>query len=203
MTLGEELKSSDAAVIATLVDRPGLDRSGRRRAGEEQVQDHQGAQGRKAAGRQAADRDAVFRHAGAGRDVLAVRRRSRRTWPGARPRPLSERGIEYLEKVAQLPDNATDRLAFFQEYFEDADPLLSGDAFNEFAKAPYTDVVQLKDQMHRDKLIEWIKDDKVPASRRRLYLTMLGTCGQPADVPLIEGNDQDRRSPGPHARSTP
>ena len=48
-------------------------------------------------------------------------------------------------------------------------------------------MVQLKDKMHREKLIEWIKDDKVPASRRRLYLTMLGMCGTQDDVPMIEG----------------
>ena len=97
--------------------------------------------------------------------------------------------------MAKLSDAPAERLAFFQKYFEDADPLLSSDAFNEFAKAPFADVMLIKDRMPHDKLVEWIKDDKVPASRRRLYLTMLGMCGTPADVPMIEAmiNTDDRQ----------
>ena len=106
--------------------------------------------------------------------------------PGDADAAVGNRRAKYIEQVAALSDTPAERLAFFQEYFEDPDQLLQGDAFNEFAKAPYTDVVQLKDKMHREKLIEWIKDDKVPASRRRLYLTMLGMCGTQDDVPMIE-----------------
>jgi hypothetical protein len=40
--------------------------------------------------------------------------------------------------------------------------------------------------MRHDQLVDWIKDPDVPASRRRLYLTMLGICGGPKDVELLE-----------------
>jgi len=185
MTLGEELKSSDAVVLATLVDRPAAaDPAGgapvkskfkilkvlkgeKLLAGKRQIELlYFGTQ----------ETGATFLLFGVDPKELA--------W--GTPTALSQRGVEYLEKVAQLGDAAAERLVFFQEYFEDADPLLSSDAFNEFAKAPFTDVVLLKDHMHRDKLIAWINDDKVPASRRRLYLTMLGMCGTSADVPMIE-----------------
>ena len=164
----------------------GRDRSRRgRHAGEEQVQDRQDSQRGKAAGEQAADRDAVLRHSGCRFDVPDLRRRSQGACLGDADAAVGNRA-KYIEQVAALSDTPAERLAFFQEYFEDPDQLLQGDAFNEFAKAPYTDVVQLKDKMHREKLIEWIKDDKVPASRRRLYLTMLGMCGTQDDVPMIE-----------------
>ena len=40
--------------------------------------------------------------------------------------------------------------------------------------------------MHHDRLVRWINDRDVPASRRRLYLTMLGTCGTKDDLPMLE-----------------
>jgi len=40
--------------------------------------------------------------------------------------------------------------------------------------------------MNRPQLVAWIKDRNVPASRRRLYLTMVGICGSKADVPMLE-----------------
>ena len=40
--------------------------------------------------------------------------------------------------------------------------------------------------MQRDKLLAWINDKNVLASRRRLYLTMLGVCGSEDDASLLE-----------------
>jgi hypothetical protein len=102
------------------------------------------------------------------------------------PAPLSERSVAYVRKLTELPDEGPDRLAFFQDYFEDADPLLAGDAYDEFAKTPYPVVQALKERMHRDRLLGWIKDPNVSTNRRRLYLTMLGVCGQPDDVATLE-----------------
>jgi len=112
------------------------------------------------------------------------------------PTPLTEQGVKYLSALPKLPEAAIERLTFFQKYFEDSDPLLSSDAYNEFSKAPYSDIVAMKDRMQREKLLAWIKDPNVPTSRRRLYLTMLGVCGQPADVALLEKmiKDEDRQS---------
>jgi hypothetical protein len=77
-------------------------------------------------------------------------------------------------------------LAFFQNYFENADSLLAADAYDEFAKAPYTDLVALKERMPRENLIKWITDKNVSTSRRRLYLCMLSVCGKPDDVAMLE-----------------
>jgi hypothetical protein len=111
------------------------------------------------------------------------------------PLGLSQRSYEYVMQLLQLPVDHR-RLEFFQEYFEDDDEMLARDAYDEFAKAPYDDVVALKDKMHHDRLIAWIKDPDVPASRRRLYFTMLGVCGQPQDVPLLDAmmRSNDRQS---------
>jgi hypothetical protein len=102
------------------------------------------------------------------------------------PVPLSPRAVEYVEKLPSLPETGVERIAFFQEHLEDEDPLLAQDSYDEFARAPYADVIAIGPRMHRDKLLQWIKDPTVGPSGRRLYLTMLGICGQPDDVTMLE-----------------
>lgn len=102
------------------------------------------------------------------------------------PLQLSEKAQEYLPKLLTLPEAGPDRLAFFQDYLEASDEMLARDAYDEFAKAPYSDVQGLKGRMNRDNLIAWIQDPDIPASRKRLYFTMLGVCGSAKDLPLLE-----------------
>lgn len=111
------------------------------------------------------------------------------------PVVMNDRSIEYVGKLPKLPEAGADRLQFFQNYFEDEDPLLAADAYDEFAKAPYTDLVALKDRMPHDKLLKWITDVNVTTSRKRLYLCMLSVCGRPDDVVLLEGlvKNEDRQ----------
>ena len=101
------------------------------------------------------------------------------------PIQLSELAIEYIRALDGLAEKGPDRLAFFQAYLEHADESLARDAYDEFAIAPYEDVRGLKDRMDPTKLLAWIEDPKVQANRRRLYATMLGVCGAPADAARI------------------
>ncbi len=102
------------------------------------------------------------------------------------PVVMNDRSIAYTSQLLKLPESGADRLAFFQNYFEDEDPLLAADAYDEFAKAPYSDLVALKDRMPREKLLKWVTDPNVTTSRKRLYLCMLSVCGKPEDLPLLE-----------------
>ena len=102
------------------------------------------------------------------------------------PMKANDRVLEYLGKLDSLPKSGADRLAFFQDYFEDEDSLLAFDAYDEFAKAPYEDMIQLKDRMDRGRIIKLINDDQTSPNRRRLYFTMLGICGQPEDAKMLE-----------------
>jgi hypothetical protein len=102
------------------------------------------------------------------------------------PLPLSAAAIEYVKKLPTVPPNGADRLVFFQDYLEHEDPLLAQDAYDEFARAPYAELRELKPRMKHDKVVKWVTDPEVSPSRRRLYLTMLGICGSKADVPMLE-----------------
>jgi hypothetical protein len=102
------------------------------------------------------------------------------------PLPLSDRGIKYLTDLVKLPKDGAERLVFFQQYLEDADEMLARDAYDEFARAPYAQLKAIKDQLHHDQVVAWIKNSDIPASRRRLYLVILGITGTQADLPMIE-----------------
>jgi hypothetical protein len=114
------------------------------------------------------------------------------------PIAITKRGVEYVAKALDLPKEGADRLAYFQDYLEDSDDMLARDAYDEFAKAPYADVLGLRDRMHHDKLVGWVKSTEIPVSRRRLYLTMLGAYGSQDDVPLLEEmiKSKDRQTKG-------
>jgi hypothetical protein len=112
------------------------------------------------------------------------------------PMRVSERAVGYLRRLAGLPEQGADRLAFFQDYLEDQDAILARDAYDEFARAPYAEVQALKDRMDRDELVGWIRDLEIPVSNRRLYLVMLSVCGGPADLPMLEAmlRAEDRKA---------
>ena len=102
------------------------------------------------------------------------------------PMPLSERGRVYVSKILELPEEGKERLLFFQSYLEDSDEMMARDAYDEFARAPYDLIKSVKTHLNREQLLGWIQDKEIPPSRRRLYLTLLGVCGDKSDLPLLE-----------------
>ena len=102
------------------------------------------------------------------------------------PLPLSTAAVGYVKQLPTVPQNGADRLVFFQDYLENTDPLLAQDSYDEFARAPYAELRDLKGRMKHDRVVKWVQDPEVSPSRRRLYLTMLGICGSKADVPMLE-----------------
>lgn len=101
------------------------------------------------------------------------------------PLELTDRAEKYLRELPRLPTGAA-RLEFFQDYLEDQEEMLARDAYNEFARAPYSELVALKQKIDRHQLIEFIDDPDVSSLRRKLYFTMLGVCGVKEDAKLLE-----------------
>jgi hypothetical protein len=102
------------------------------------------------------------------------------------PLPVTERAQDYIRNVLSLPTDMSERLKFFMKYFEDADTLLARDAYDEFANASYEEIKQIKSVMNRPQLIDWIRDTSLSPDRKRLYLTLLGICGDKGDTKLLE-----------------
>jgi len=57
------------------------------------------------------------------------------------PVKATDRMFEYLQAIQKLPESGAERLVFFQDYFEDKEKILAFDAYDEFAAAPYSDLL--------------------------------------------------------------
>lgn len=97
------------------------------------------------------------------------------------PMPLTEAAVKYIDELETLPESGPVRLAHFLQYLQHSDPLLAQDTYDEFARAPYADLIAIADQIDRPQLWKWIEDRDVSPSRRSLFFTMLGVCGQQED----------------------
>ncbi|TWT81762.1 hypothetical protein CA13_32150 [Planctomycetes bacterium CA13] len=100
--------------------------------------------------------------------------------------PLSERAEAYVAKLTSLPDSESERLRFYYDYLQDEETMLSRDAYDEFAIAPYASLKELKPAIDHAKLMEWLTDPECSVDRKRLYLTMLGVVGDHSDLPILE-----------------
>jgi hypothetical protein len=102
------------------------------------------------------------------------------------PLDVTEASYNYIVKAPAAETPPARRLAYYIPYLEFSDPIVSADAYAEFANAPYKDIVPLAREMPREKLQKWIASSDVAATRLGLYGLMLGLCGHPEDAPLME-----------------
>lgn len=99
--------------------------------------------------------------------------------------PLHRESLTYLDALPSLPKPGPERLTHFLQYLNHAESALADDAYNEFARAPYSDVKGMRSSLDRVWLLQRITDARTDARRRRLYLTLLGICGEPSDAPAV------------------
>jgi hypothetical protein len=185
-TFSEEIDNADAVVIAELVSAPAAaqDDSGQLEKSKFQVVEV--IKGEKLLGGNQSIELLYFGEGKVGgRFILTGVDPPKLAW--STPTLLSPTAEKYVRDALKLPKSGAERLAFFQDFLESKEELIARDAYDEFARAPYGDVINLKDKMNHAQLVAWIKDADIPASRRRLYLTMLGVCGDRNDADMLEG----------------
>ncbi|HEX3599757.1 MAG TPA: hypothetical protein VHU84_06410 [Lacipirellulaceae bacterium] len=186
-TLSEETKGADAVVLAKLVkEAPQAADTNDPNSGMATFQIVEALKGQEALGIDKeikvvyfgdSDHNKTFMITGLGKGKI--------DW--TTPLPLTPAAVAYVKKLSGVAPAGIERLVFFQDYLEHEDPLLSQDSYDEFGRAPYSELRELKPKMQHDRIVKWVADPEVSPSRRRLYLTMLGVCGTKADVPLLEG----------------
>lgn len=185
MTFWEQIKSHDAVVIAKLITLPPpvADIDAELPKAEFEVV-------RVLRGAEHIETDAIFRVLLVGEypvgQEFVVMGVNPPGFVWSTPLKATPRVVEYVEMLGKLPEKGADRLNFFQKYFEDEESVLAFDAYDEFARAPYEDVLALKERMDHDQLVKWILNPETSVNRRRLYFTMLGVCGGPQDVEMLE-----------------
>lgn len=185
LTMGEQYSKADAAVLAAWVsaELPTTDKPGSTtweiveapKAPQETI-----AKGKKLtlerfrAGK-AGDRAIVFGSKLGGDKI---------EWGS--PLEISEAGYEYVVKSPAPTAPPATRLKFYIDYLEHEDPMVAGDAYQEFANAPYKDILLVRESLPRDKLRKFIADPKIAATRLGLYGLLLGLCGSSEDAALME-----------------
>lgn len=102
------------------------------------------------------------------------------------PLEVTETCFNYMTQAPTKEAPPVERLAYFMKFLEYPDPLIAGDAYGEFANAPYQDIVPLAPRMPREKLREWLTDETTVPTRIGLYGLMLGLCGEEQDVEFLE-----------------
>ena len=102
------------------------------------------------------------------------------------PLAVTETTYNYLKQAPKPEAPASERLTYFMKFLEFSDEVVSADAYGEFAKVPYKDLVPLADKMPREKLRKWITDPAVSPLRIGLYGMMLGHCGKAEDADFLK-----------------
>ena len=104
--------------------------------------------------------------------------------------------VAYLKGVQDIKDKKPgDRLKFFFNYLDNADPEISMDAYKEFANADYKDYRGMAAELPPEKLAGWLRDRTTAGYRIGLYGSLLGHCGKEEDVKLLRSllEDPDRK----------
>ena len=74
---------------------------------------------------------------------------------------------------------AHERLRYFAEFLEHADPLVAEDAYLEFGHAPFDEVARMADLLPAAKLRAWLVDPGVPQTRKGFYGLAIGLSVSP------------------------
>jgi hypothetical protein len=107
--------------------------------------------------------------------------------------------VNYLKGALAL--DAKDRgraLEYYFRYLDDADPVVTNDAYLEFAKATDQEIGLVARKLSPDKFRRLIDDAATPPERLGLYAFLLGACGGDKDAALlrslIQGGDARTRA---------
>jgi hypothetical protein len=81
----------------------------------------------------------------------------------------NEISYAYFARSPSLKTPAVERLHYFANYLEHADPLIAEDAYLEFGHAPFDVVAEMADALNGRKLRQWLVDPAVPEARKGFY----------------------------------
>jgi len=102
------------------------------------------------------------------------------------PLEVTDTSFQYIAQAPSPEAPAQKRLAYFLKFLEFSDPLVSSDAYAEFANAPYKDISPLGPTLPREKLREWVANPETSPTRLGLYGLLLGLCGTEEDAAAME-----------------
>lgn len=102
------------------------------------------------------------------------------------PIEVSEISYQYIRQAPSLESPADKRLKYFLKFLEYSDPLIANDAFAEFSRARYEDVVAISESLPRGKIHSWLESPETTKIRLGFYGLLLGLCGNDNDAQFLE-----------------
>jgi hypothetical protein len=102
------------------------------------------------------------------------------------PLPMSEDAVRYLRAAPASTAPASERLEYALRYLDDPDPVITNDAFTEFAAAKYDDVKQVAAGVTAQRVRAWLADPKCDPLRIGFFGMLLGIVGSKEDAPFLE-----------------
>ena len=102
------------------------------------------------------------------------------------PIAMTERAIDYLHIMWELPKEDVQRLIVAMPYLENDDPMIRRDAFDEFGKSPYEMLEKLKPELDKNLLIDKIQDSNTEPNVKKLFYTLLTICGTRDELPFLQ-----------------
>ncbi|HET6423805.1 MAG TPA: hypothetical protein VFG20_08995 [Planctomycetaceae bacterium] len=101
------------------------------------------------------------------------------------PLEVTEVSYGYIRALPSPEQPAINRLRHFLKFFEVHDRLIANDAFSEFSRAKYEDVVAIQKNLPRDKLRHWLRDPETDPVRLGFYAMLIGLCGDQSDAEYL------------------
>lgn len=98
---------------------------------------------------------------------------------------MNEASYAYVARLPSRKTSVAERLFYFVDYLEHADPLIAEDAYLEFGHAPFDEVAGIADRLPIDRLREWLIDDTTPPERKGLYGLLLGLAADAQERPEV------------------
>jgi len=107
--------------------------------------------------------------------LFATRQNEKLAW--GLPLPISQECWTYLLALPSRDAPQQERLSFYLDHLEHADPEIAMDAYGEFAGVPYEMLAECRAKFSPEKLQQWLSDPLTIPTRKGLYGLMLGLCG--------------------------
>ncbi len=120
--------------------------------------------------------------------------------------PAIEELDAYISAIRNLPDSATERFKFYWNHLEHENEKVADDSSKELELALHEHWIanvrpfDFKPVVDLKQLRLWLKDPQVPEYRRRVYIHLLGVCGNDEDIEVLKrtiGNGV-RENPNPN-----
>jgi hypothetical protein len=99
---------------------------------------------------------------------------------------MSEAAVRYVRNAPASTAPAPERLEFALRYLDDPDPVITNDAFTEFAAAKYDDVKLVAAGVTPQRVRAWLADPKCDPLRIGFFGMLLGIVGSKDDAAYLE-----------------